>query len=385
MIYLNIGTFGHVDHGKSTLTRALTGKITDTHSEEIKRGITIRLGHADFIIYKKGDQYFLKQVEGAEAVKRVFIVDAPGHESLMATAISASSIVDGAILVIAANEPCPQPQTREHLAVLQMLGIKNIVIVQTKIDAVSKEQALKNFKEIKEFVKGTVAENAPIIPVSSTYKINLEYILRELDKFEPQEKSLDYDNLAFTIRSFDVNKPGTPVQKMVGGVLGGSVITGSFKVGDEIEIKPGVPVENTYKPIYTKVTSLHLEGEPLEEAKKGGLIAFGTELDPAIARSDALAGNIIGKKGTLPEPVRVIKLKFKFMKRDDIPEVPLKQGEPLLLNFYSVTTVGVINQLGKGIATVVLKKPIVPIDNKIAVSRRIGNRWRFAGIGEIMF
>ncbi|MEM1688465.1 MAG: GTP-binding protein, partial [Candidatus Anstonellales archaeon] len=174
MEFINIGTFGHVDHGKSTLTTALTGVRTDRHSEEIKRGITIRLGHAEFIIYEKDGKYYNTPVDGAKPIKGISIVDAPGHESLLAVAVSGIALLDGAIFVIAANEPCPQPQTREHLYMLNYLGMKNIVIVQTKVDTVSKEQALKNYQEIKEFVKGTVAENAPIIPISSTYKLNLE-------------------------------------------------------------------------------------------------------------------------------------------------------------------------------------------------------------------
>ena len=171
---MNIGMLGHVDHGKTTLTKALTGKWTDTHSEEIKRGISIRLGYADARIYECKKCNILspkpecsKCGGKAELLRKISIVDAPGHETLMTTVISATSILDGVIFLIAANEPCPQPQTMEHLLVLNSTGVKKIIVVQTKIDLVTKEKALENYKQIKKFLKGTAAENAPIIPVSA--------------------------------------------------------------------------------------------------------------------------------------------------------------------------------------------------------------------------
>ena len=152
---VNIGVVGHVDHGKTTLVSQLTGSWTDRHSEELKRGISIRLGYADAVFYycKKCKKWQLEAVcpdcgAKLEAVRAVSFVDAPGHETLMATMLSGSAIMDGAMLIIAANEPCPQPQTKEHLMALELTGIKNIVIVQNKIDVVPQKQALENYKQI---------------------------------------------------------------------------------------------------------------------------------------------------------------------------------------------------------------------------------------------
>ena len=135
---VSIGTVGHVDHGKTSLVFSLTGKWADTHSEEMKRGITIRLGYADAVFYKEGSSYTTKPKDKSDAkvLRKASFVDAPGHESLMATMLSGATIMDGALLLIAANEDCPQPQTREHLMALQIVGIKNVVIVQNKIDLV---------------------------------------------------------------------------------------------------------------------------------------------------------------------------------------------------------------------------------------------------------
>ena len=143
---------GHVDHGKTTLTQALSGVWTDTHSEEMKRGISIKLGYADTAFYRTSDgRYYAKgkhpdgnEDSDGDLLRVVSFVDAPGHETLMAVMISGASIMDGAMLLISATEKCPQPQTREHLAALQIAGIENIVVVQNKIDIVSRERAIES-------------------------------------------------------------------------------------------------------------------------------------------------------------------------------------------------------------------------------------------------
>lgn len=181
---LNVGVVGHIDHGKTTLLSKLTGKFTDTHSEELKRGITIKLGYAEITIYKDGESYNTKK---GIPQRYISFIDVPGHEMLMATMLSGAAIIDAAILVVAANEGI-KPQTREHFIALQAKKIKNIIIVQNKIDLVTKEQALKNYNEIKEFVKGTIAENSPVIPVSAQQSINIDKILEGLCKIKIPEK-----------------------------------------------------------------------------------------------------------------------------------------------------------------------------------------------------
>ena len=186
---INIGLVGHVDHGKTTLTQALSGIWTDTHSEEGKRGISIKLGYAVTAFYKTKDgQYYAtgRHPDGKDDVEKelervISFVDAPGHETLMAIMITGASIMDGAMLMVAANEACPQPQTREHLMALEIAGIENIVVVQNKIDLVTKERALESYAEIKEFLKGTIAEDAPIIPVSAHHDVNLDCLLYTSD------------------------------------------------------------------------------------------------------------------------------------------------------------------------------------------------------------
>jgi translation initiation factor 2 subunit 3 len=392
---MNIGMLGHVDHGKTTLTKALTGKWTDTHSEEIKRGISIRLGYADAYIYHcaKCDLYSATEKCGkcegkAKLERKVSIVDAPGHETLMTTVISATSILDGVLFLIAANEPCPQPQTIEHLLVLNSTGIKRIVIVQTKIDLVSKEKAMENHKQIREFLKGTAAEDAPIIPVSANYGINIETLIRTInDVMASPERDTKAELRLYVSRSFDVNRPGTEIGNLKGGVLGGSIVQGFLKKGDEIEVKPGITKKEGGKPsaVVCKVQGLMEGSDMLDTAHAGGLVAIGTSLDPSLTKSDALVGSVIGRKDEVPDPTDTIDVKYSILERKDIPHAPLKENEPVVVNVHTSTGVGVVTRLSKGKATISLKKPtVVYKDMHVALSRRVGQRWRLSAWGAIV-
>ncbi|MCK5333336.1 MAG: translation initiation factor IF-2 subunit gamma, partial [Candidatus Aenigmarchaeota archaeon] len=351
---MNIGILGHVDHGKTTLTQMLTGKFTDEHSEELKRGISIRLGYADMHIrkcpkcdeplcYSTFPKCFHCSTETAHQ-RTVSFIDCPGHETLMATVLTGASLMDGAILVIAANEPCPQPQTAEHLEVMNIGGIKNIVIVQNKIDIVTEEEALKNYTAIKAFVKGSVAENAPIIPVSAQHRANIEALISAIEKFIPTpEKDTKKDPLLYVARSFDVNKPGTSIPKLSGGVIGGSLVEGTLKVGETVEIVPGIKVGDKYKPIKTKIVSIMKGGVALDTGTPGGLLAIGTELDPAIAKSDNLIGNIAGIPGKLPPVRNTLNLETKMLERKIVENMPerIVEKDALLMNVGTARTVGV--------------------------------------------
>ncbi len=286
---INIGFVGHVDNGKTTLTEQLTGKWTDTHSEELKRGITIRLGYANLSIYKDKKGYTTKKSKDAKLLRNISIVDAPGHETLMATMLSGAAIMDGALLLIAANEDCPQPQTKEHLMALELVGIKQIVIVQNKIDLVDKKQALKSYKQIKDFVKGTVAEKAPIVPISAQHGVNIDMLLEAIEEtIKSPKQDTKKDPLFYVARSFDVNKPGVDIKKLVGGVLGGAVKQGVFKIGDKIEINPGLKIGDKYVGVKSEIVGFMSGNDEIKEAKSGGSIAVLTSLDPSIVKSDRL-------------------------------------------------------------------------------------------------
>jgi len=396
---LNLALVGHVDHGKTTLTERLSGKWTDTHSEELKKGITIRLGYADFTIYRCEKCNFLttkekcvKCNEQVSPIRKISLVDAPGHESLMATMLSGAAIVDGALLLVAANEKCPQPQTKEHLMALQITGMKKVIIVQNKIDLVTPEEALANYQQIKEFLADTEFKNVPIIPISARANVNVDVLLEAIQEEIPTpQRNLDKDPLMLVARSFDINKPGAKPAQLVGGVLGGTVKQGKFTVGQEIEICPGYMVEEKNKKIWkslqTKIVKIFSGGQAVEEILPGGSMALGTALDPSVVKADSLAGSLVGVPGKLPKMHYQITLDTYLLERvvgakEETEVKPLAKNEVLMLNVYSTATVGIVLDPSKKNTTVVLKKPVCAFaGDRITISRRVGDRFRLIGYG----
>jgi translation initiation factor 2 subunit 3 len=397
---VSIGLIGHVDHGKTSLTEALTGKWTDTHSEEIKRGITIRLGYAEATFFKcpkcKGhEQYSVtskcqKCFSECKPVRTVSFVDAPGHETLMATVLSGAALMDGALLLISAIEPCPQPQTREHLKAMEIVGIRNIVVVQNKIDLASEEQALKNYHEIKAFLKGSMAENAPIIPVSARQNINIDALIGAIEATIPTPKRDSKKSLKMLVaRSFDVNRPGTQIEKLKGAVVGGSVIEGEVKVGDTVEVCPGIRIKDRFQPVTTKVTGIQQAMMDVQSAGPGGLVGISTELDPYWAKSDSLTGSVIGVPGKLPKPAYQLTLSINLLDRvvgskEELRVEPIKISDPLMLTMGTARTVGVVSLSKGNRISLNLKLPVcVEKGEKVAISRQVLGRWRLIGWGSI--
>ena len=401
---VNIGMVGHVDHGKTTLTQALSGVWTDTHSEERKRGISIKLGYADTAFYKTSDgRYYArgKHPDGQDdldddLLRVVSFVDAPGHETLMAVMISGASIMDGAMLLISATEKCPQPQTREHLAALQIAGIENIVVVQNKIDIVSRERAQESYSEIKSFLEGTIAESAPIIPVSAHHDVNLDVLIQAIEDVIPTpDRSGDESGLMYVARSFDVNRPGTRPEGLAGGIIGGSIVEGSFNVGDSILIAPGRRIQSggktSWKPIPTRIESLKGGGLDLDSVHAGGLCGIATPMDPMSTKADELSGQVMAREGELPPIWEELKLDLRLLEKmvssgeEDAGSIrPLQTNEMLMINSATATSVGTVSSAKGGSATIQLRLPIcAKSGSRVTLSRRVGSRWRLIGHGSI--
>lgn len=398
---VNIGLVGHIDHGKTTLTEALSGIWADVHSEEIRRGISIRLGYADtsFTRCPKCKRYSTKEKcpfceARTEFLRRVSFVDAPGHEMLMATMISGAAIMDGAMLVIAANEPCPQPQTKEHLMALSLIGVRNVVVAQNKIELVSREKVMQNYQQIKEFLSGTFAADAPVIPISAIHRANVDKLIQAIEEHIPTPKrDLSKPARMHVARSFDVNRPGAKPEKLVGGVLGGLLLRGKLREGEGIEVRPGIRAgregRTTWQHLDSKIVSLHAGGSRLEAAVPGGLIGVGTELDPSLTKGDSLVGSVAGAPGSLPEVLETAELEVHLMKRvvglpKELEVKPLVTGEPLMLNVGTAMTVGMISSARRDRATIKLKLPVCADQGaRVALSRRVAGRWRLIGYGII--
>lgn len=400
---VNLGLVGHVDHGKTTLTKLLSGMWTDTHSQEMKKGITIKLGYTNFVIYYDKEEQIYKvknkeeKEENLDPQKKFSIVDSPGHESFMATMISGAAVMDYAVLLVAADENCPRPQTIEHIRTLEIAGIENIVVVQNKVDLVSREEAIENFHQIQEFLKSTKYANAPVIPMSAEYGANLSPLLGQiLESFEEPTRDTDATPVMNIVRSFDINKPGDSFENLKGGVLGGTIKHGMFHKDDEIEIRPGLSHQKdgkvSFTPIYTTIDSLATDKIQLNEATAGGSVAVATSLDPAVTKSDSLLGHIVGKKGTLPEPSDEITFDVHLMEKviTNNNEYDVKQivkNEPLMLIVNSMTTVGIVTQANPDTVTVSLKRPVMAFNNdRVVIFRGFEKQqWRIIGHGIINY
>ncbi len=416
---INLGTVGHVDHGKTTLTAALSGQWTDRYSEEVEKGISIKLGYADTIVAKctkcpEPDCYWTKEMIKQDCIqqgrkninyeacpkcnapvefqRKIAFVDAPGHEILMATMLSGASLMDGAMLLVAADEKVPQPQTKEHLAALEILGIDKIVVVQNKIDAVEKERVMENYTQIKNFLKGTSLENSPILPISAVFKANLHELVMYIEKTIPTPaRDSEKPTRFFIARSFDINKPGIEIDELQGGVIGGSLGCGKLKVGDTIEIKPGIKVDNSYMELSTIIESISVGGkEMVDEAGPGGLLGIKTSLDPSLTKADGLIGNLVGKKGELPPSTDAVTIDATLMEyvlgtEEKTRVEPIKQGEKLMLSIGTTTTLGTVTNLSKGRVHISLIRRVCADTNmSVAISRNVSNRWRLVGYGTLL-
>lgn len=387
---INVGIFGHIDHGKTTLLQKLSGKWTDTHSEELKRGITIKLGYADITIYKDKDEYNIKGK--GDPIRQVSFIDSPGHEMLMATTLSGAALIDLAILVIAANEGI-KPQTREHLMALKAKKVEKLIVVQNKIDLVKKEQAKKSYNEILEFL-GDEFKGVTIIPVSAQQEVNISEILKEIVLTPIKKRDISKEPIFIIARSFDINRPGTLAKDLHGAVLGGSLKQGILKVGQEIEIKPGRIVkennEQKYIPIKTKISSLYKGSKKVEELIPGGSMSIETELDMSLGKNDALGGNVAALLGTIPELKKEIKLKYTLFPKvygasTEAKVEEIKKGETLMLSINTSITGGTVNNTTKNDLAISLRIPSVFFKgDNVGIARNIQGHWRLIGYGEII-
>ena len=252
----------------------------------------------------------------------------------------------------------------------------------------------ENYKLLKEFTKGTIAENAPIIPISAQQGVNIDKLLEELTKIEIPKRNESADPIFLVARSFDINKPGTLIPNLKGGVLGGILKTGKLKVGDEIEIKPGLSIKKnnqfTYKPLTTKILSLHKGTESVKEVLPGASISIETNLDPFMAKTDSLTGCVVSIKGKLPEITTKLKIKYELFKEvlgsekhEDVKE--LKTKEMLMLSVNTTITVGIVEKISKDEVELSLNIPIVGLKgDNVGLARSIDRHWRLIGFGEIL-
>jgi len=416
---INIGTIGHVAHGKSTLVKSISGVHTVRFKTELERNITIKLGYANAKLYKcdkcprpgnyisasshKEDTFPCENsgCNGKYRLERhVSFVDCPGHDILMATMLNGAAVMDAALLLIAANETCPQPQTSEHLAAIEIMKLDNMLILQNKIDLCKEPQLKEQHDKIVEFVRGTIAEKAPVIPISAQLKLNIDVVIEYMiKKFPVPMRDFNSAPRLIILRSFDVNKPGCEVDDLKGGVAGGSILQGVLKVGMEIEVRPGIISKDDAgrtqcRPIRSKILSLNTEQNPLQFAVPGGLIGVGTLIDPTLCRADRMVGQVLGAVGSLPSIFYEITITYLLLKRllgvrtegeKKAARVDkLAKDEMLMVNIGSLSTGGKVLGAKADAAKIFLNQPVCTEQGeKIALSRRIDRHWRLIGWGTI--
>ncbi|KAI9809885.1 MAG: eukaryotic translation initiation factor 2 subunit gamma [Sarcosagium campestre] len=418
---INIGTIGHVAHGKSTAVKAISGVQTVRFKNELERNITIKLGYANAKIYKCDSPECPRPTcyrsyksekevdppcerEGCTGTYRllrhVSFVDCPGHDILMSTMLSGAAVMDAALLLIAGNETCPQPQTSEHLAAIEIMKLNHIIILQNKVDLMREDGAQSHFQSILRFIRGTVADGSPVIPISAQLKYNIDAVNEHLvTKIPVPIRDFTAAPHMIIIRSFDVNKPGAEIEELKGGVAGGSILTGVLKLGDEIEIRPGLVTKDDQgkikcKPIFSRVITLFAEHNDLKFAVPGGLIGVGTRVDPTLCRADRLVGFVLGLKGRLPAIYTELEVNYFLLRRllgvktadgKQAKVAKLAKNEVLMVNIGSTATGAKVMGVKADAAKLSLTSPAcTEIGEKIALSRRIDKHWRLIGWANIV-
>ena len=274
-----VGTAGHIDHGKTTLIKALTGRNTDRLKEEQKRGISIDLGFTFFDL---------------PSGTRAGIIDVPGHEKFIKNMLAGAFGIDLVILVVAADEGM-MPQSKEHLHILDLLGIKKGFVVLTKTSMVDPEWLELVVSDVKEELKGTFLENADILKVDSVKNIGVDEVKNEIDRIiKDMEETVTSGIFRLPVdRSFSISGIGT--------IVTGTLISGTISVNEEVEIYPNN--------IITKVRSIEVHDTASEKAEKGQRVALNLQ---GVKKEDVERGSVIAPVDSLI-PTSMLDVKVKII------------------------------------------------------------------------
>jgi len=435
---LNIMTCGDVSHGKSTLLAALSGEKTGKHSREKKGNMTIRLGYTSCKIYKclqcpRPNCYFSTHSDAKTPTKcpqihcdstklllirHLSFVDVPGHNELMQTMVSATSIADCAICVIDSSKKVPGKQLAQHLDAMNLLALmrqNKVIIAQNKIDLISPQKACKNYEEIRSYFARFNMSNAPIIPISAQSKLNIDalcsFIIGHLPKFSPNllhaHKQSANSLFLSVIRSFDVNRAKDllsfdDIDSICGGVIGGAVMSGQISINQQIEIRPGYLVKSKEKnsalkgfkfnskwkvqPIRTSVKSLKYGKNSAKNGFCGGNVGVETFIDPSLTKSDRMCGHIvIDANDRKPPPIfNKFLMSYSLISKG----AKFSKYELIKLNVGSAKLRGeVIGNVKEfdGALLIVLEHPICArVGDKIGICRKNKkSEWLFVGGGII--
>ena len=402
---INIGMIGSVSDGKSTIVKRLTSIDTQRHSSEKKSNKTINLGYANAKIFKcikcsspECYQSFPSEVYAPncqhcntvmELKKHVSFVDVPGHNSLMATMLNGTCVMDSTIIVEAVNnKEIPAPQTKEHLIAAKIMNLDNKIVCMNKIDLVNKNKALKRIHEFQNYLveNNTIAKNSFMIPIAANYGFNKDVLCELIAKLENPIRDLNIETRMIIVRSFKNNKPETRIQDIKGGVVGGTIMEGILRVGDRVEILPGLIQKKSnpdkkepkwsYKPLRSFVRSIQSEKNTLQLSIPGGLVGVQLTLDPGLTTKDGLIGNILrvihpNVKQVEYHIFEVLRVFIEMLR--DGNNYKINKGDRLIVNHNARNVNCTVHKIRKNRAGFILDSPIcAQIGETITMSKKNG-------------
>ena len=396
---INIGTLGSVSHGKSTLVSMLTGTKTQRHSTEQIRNITIKPGYANLKIWQDEDTFEFTttnsetyEMEGFRLVHHISFVDCPGHQELIQVMLGSVSLMKGAIVVVSAGEDIKSAkQLTQHLAAAKLANLENLIVLFNKLDVVEKSLAIERKEELDILLSKLGINPKIIIPTVLSKRLGYQNIIKSILKIFPPKIDDNKDYPLFRIlRSFDINKPGISWDLVKGGVLGGSLLAGNLQVGDKIVIKPGdfrKKNDGTWiiTPFETIIKSIKTEEVYINNTKPGGLIAFGTDIDPFYCKDEKLEGQVLGLPGKLPPVFYEIKIKIILTEDFDGKWIP-KLNDSIYLQIGNINIQATLINMDKDIFTFKLSKPVCIQDNDlILICSDMENKlFRIVGYGNFI-
>jgi translation initiation factor 2 subunit 3 len=395
---LNLGTLGSVSDGKSEMIFQLTGGHkyggirTQRDSREKKRNITIKAGYANIKLWKcescnfkysSSDSLLEFKCEECDQncvlIKTISFADCPGHQELIETMLNSVSLMRGAIVIIAASEPIKQkPQLIQHLIAAKMANLEKLIICMNKCDLVPIDLVRERKAELDALLLKLKIKPCIIIPTSFTHRIGINELVNAIDYYFNDEVIENNNKSIFRItRSFDINQPIIDYSEIKGGCVGGSLMSGKFQIGDEVEINPGILTRTkdgryTNEPIRTKLISFQSNKKDIEEVTPGGLVALLTDIDPFYCKNDSLKSNIVTHVGhSLPV---YNELQLQVIKIDEFDERwEPKNGDKIFLQIANMSSEARIAKIKNDIMTFQLMKPIcIEPDSKILICLKQG-------------
>lgn len=390
----NCGTAGHVSHGKSTVVHKLTGTRTQKYSKEQEKNITIKLGYANCKFYLNTQTNTVHAFPSGTKepvmdpdtdqplvlLSTVSFVDCPGHELYMATMVSGSKIMDYAMVVIAANEQIPRPQTHHHIIALDYSHIEDLSFVLNKLDLVKQKDVQLIKGQLDTYLQGMDMSDRMIHPISAATGDNVQelcqFLAAKVYSRIPKTIKQSMQPLKMNIvRSYNVNRPNTPLKDLVGAVVGGTIETGILTVGDQIELRPGVITmkdgQRVVQPLVGYVEKMESDHNQLQTAIPGGLVGVNLSIYAGLSNDDHLKGQVLGHVGTLPNMYDTLKGRFRLFdirtpgdtSSDSLIEFRLGMKVDLVVNGISNVSAEIVSLKtktpSKGSLELRLKSPVV--------------------------